>query len=215
MPLTMKQLIPVMFFPWYAFFSYWQYITSALSLSMFGTLDEASEGFARSQVLTGNMNGTYNIVCFMIAFALVPIAAKLGTKLLHTIALSLGGIALICLPLYDVDPIIRISEGFSLSTLYIYPIGLGITWASMMAIPYQILAQAVPPSRTGIYMGIFNMFIVIPMIIQIFTMQTFVYDLLGKNPVNVIILAGVFLILGGISTLFVNTKTQLDDTHGL
>jgi len=73
----------------------------------------------------------------------------------------------------------------------------------MMAMPYQLLAGSIPLEKTGVYMGIFNMFIVVPMIIQIFTMQYFVYDLLGQNPVNVIRLAGVFLIIGGLFTLFV------------
>ena len=72
--------------------------------------------------------------------------------------------------------------------------------------PYQMLAAAIPQDKTGVYMGIFNMFIVIPMIIQIFSMQYFVYDLLGNNPINVIRLAGAFLIIGGIFSLFVKEK---------
>ena len=76
----------------------------------------------------------------------------------------------------------------------------------MLAMPYQLLAGSIPKDKTGVYMGIFNVFIVVPMIIQIFTMQFFVYDLLGKNPVNVIRLAGVFLILGGFFTLFIKER---------
>jgi len=80
MPLTMKQLIPVMFFPWYAMFCYWQYLTSALSLSLYNTLDQSTIYFNQAQLLTGNLNGTYNIICFTIAFAMIPIAKKLGAK---------------------------------------------------------------------------------------------------------------------------------------
>ena len=80
----------------------------------------------------------------------------------------------------------------------------------MMAMPYQMLAAAIPSDKTGVYMGIFNMFIVIPMIIQIFSMQYFVYDLLGQNPVNVIRLAGSFLILGGIFSLFVSQPKTVE-----
>ena len=83
----------------------------------------------------------------------------------------------------------------------------------MMAMPYQILAAAIPSNKTGVYMGIFNMFIVVPMIIQIFSMQYFVFDLLGQNPINVIRLAGVFLILGGIFSLFITVKNH--PTHPL
>ena len=73
----------------------------------------------------------------------------------------------------------------------------------MLAMPYQLLAGSIPKEKTGVYMGIFNMFIVIPMIIQIVTMQYFVYDLLGQNPINVLNLAGVFLVLAAIFTLFI------------
>ena len=78
-----------------------------------------------------------------------------------------------------------------------------------MSMPYQILANSIPSNKTGIYMGIFNMFIVVPMIIQIFSMQFFVYDyLLGKNPISVIQLAGIFLIIGGIFSLLIKTSDQ-------
>jgi maltose/moltooligosaccharide transporter len=74
--------------------------------------------------------------------------------------------------------------------------------------PYQMLASSIPSDKTGVYMGIFNMFIVIPMIIQIFSMQYFVYDFLGQNPINVIRLAGIFLMIGGVFSLFVRVKKQ-------
>jgi maltose/moltooligosaccharide transporter len=207
MPLPMKQLMPVMFFPWYAMFCYWQYLTSALSLSLYGTLDQTTVYFNQAQLLTGNLNGTYNIICFTIAFALIPIARKLGAKRLHFISLLIGGVALLCMPfLNDTDIIftLPIGNGIPVSQIYLFSFGLGITWASMMAMPYQMLASSIPSGKTGIYMGIFNMFIVIPMIIQIFSMQYFVYDLLDQNPINIIRLAGIFLIIGGIFSLFVS-----------
>ncbi|MGC6479247.1 MAG: MFS transporter [Flavobacteriaceae bacterium] len=213
MPKTMIQLIPVMFFPWYAMFCYWQYLTSALSLSLYNTLDQTTTYFNQAQLLTGNINGTYNIICFSIAFALVPLARKIGAKNLHFVSLCLGGIAMLVLPLLS-DSIILFSipvpwgSGLiNVSQLYLFSIGLGITWASMMAMPYQMLASSIPSDKTGVYMGIFNMFIVIPMIIQIFSMQYFVYDWLGNNPIQVIRLAGVCLILGGIFSLFVKQQS--------
>ena len=209
MPLQMKQLIPVMFFPWYAMFCYWQYLTSALSLSLYDTLDQTTSYFNQAQLLTGNLNGTYNIVCFSIAFAMIPIAKKIGAKKLHFISLLIGGIGLICMPLFnDVDIlfVLPFGEGIVVSQIYLFSFGLGITWASMMAMPYQMLAASIPSGKTGIYMGIFNMFIVVPMIIQIFSVQYFLYDLLGQNPINIIRLAGIFIILGGIFSLFVSTS---------
>ncbi len=213
MPLTMKQLIPVKFFTWYAMFCYWQYITSTLSISIFHTTDKASEGFSKAQLLTGNLNGTYNIICFLVAFALVPIALKIGAKGVHFVALILGGLGLLAVPyLNNTDVLFHIYNPFgasiAISTIYLYSFGLGISWASMMAMPYQLLAGSIPKEKRGVYMGIFNMFIVIPMAIQIVTMQFFVYDLLGKNPINVIRLAGLFLIIGAILTLFITVKNK-------
>ncbi|MDG1687065.1 MAG: MFS transporter [Flavobacteriaceae bacterium] len=207
MPLAMKQLIPVMFFPWYAMFCYWQYLTSALSLSLYGTLDQSTSYFNQAQLLTGNLNGTYNIICFTIAFAMIPIAKRLGAQKLHFISLVIGGIGLLSMPfLNDVDVLFTIpfGSGIEVSQIYLFSFGLGITWASMMAMPYQMLASSIPNGKTGIYMGIFNIFIVVPMIIQIFSVQYFVYDLLGQNPINIIRLAGSFLIIGGIFSLFVS-----------
>ena len=209
MPLQMKQLIPVMFFPWFAMFCYWQYLTSALSLSLYNTLDQTTSYFNQAQLLTGNLNGTYNIVCFSIAFAMIPIAKKIGAKKLHFISLLIGGIGLICMPLLnDVDIlfVLPFGDGIVVSQIYLFSFGLGITWASMMAMPYQMLAASIPSGKTGIYMGIFNMFIVIPMIIQIITIQFGVYDLSGGSPINVVLLGGVFLILGGLSSLRIDQK---------
>ena len=147
MPKTMRQLIPVMFFSWYAMFCYWQYLTSALSLSLFFTLDECTEFFNQAQLLTGNLNGTYNIICVLIAFPLIPIARKLGAKNLHFLSLLLGGIGLMVMPfLNDTDILftIPLGSGIAVSQIYLFSFGLGITWASMMAMPYQMLATSIP-----------------------------------------------------------------------
>ena len=159
MPLAMKQLIPVMFFPWYAMFCYWQYLTSALSLSLYGTLDQSTSYFNQAQLLTGNLNGTYNIICFTIAFAMIPIAKRLGAQKLHFISLLIGGIGLLSMPfLNDVDVLFTIpfGSGIEVSQIYLFSFGLGITWASMMAMPYQILASSIPNGKTGIYLSLIH-----------------------------------------------------------
>lgn len=216
MPPTMKQLIPVKFFTWYAMFCYWQYITSTLSITLFDTTDQASEGFSKAQLLTGSLNGTYNIVCFLVAFLMVPLAMKIGAKGVHMMALLIGGIGLLSIPfLNDTDILFHLynpfGETIQVTTIFLYSFGLGIAWASMMAMPYQLLASSIPKDKTGIYMGIFNMFIVIPMGIQVVTMQYFVYDLLGNNPVNVINLAGAFLIIGAVLTMFIKIKKPISN----
>lgn len=204
MPLPMKRLAPVQLFTWFGMFCYWQFITLALSQSLYGTTDAKTDFFAQAQVLTGGINGTYNIVCFSIAFLLVPLALKLGVRFTHFISLSLGGLGLLLMP-YLSDQIILLSlpnpfsdGSIEVHQMYLISLGLGFAWASMMALPYKMLASCLPKGKTGVYMGIFNMFIVIPMMIQIFSMETFLYSLLGNNPVNVITLAGVLLVIGGL-----------------
>ncbi len=212
MPHTMKKLIPVQFFTWFGMFCYWQYITLALSQSLHGTIDHTTEAFSSAQVLTGEINGTYNVICFSVAFLLVPLATKIGATRVHFICLLLGGIGLIGMPYLD-DGLAVVSlynpltgSSISVTQIYMISIGLGLTWASAMAMPYKMLVGAIPPEKTGVYMGIFNMFIVIPMAIQIFMMQFLLYDLLGSNPVNVIILAGLCLIVGGVFALFIKER---------
>ena len=214
MPLTMKQLIPVQFLTWFGMFCYWQYITLALSASLFDTIDPQTSFFTEALILTGNINGTYNIVCFSVAFLLVPLAAKFGAKQVHCISLVLGGLGLIALPYLDSNTFLfsfsnPIGDGvLEVSQIYLLSFGLGIAWASMLAIPYKLLAGSIPSNKIGVYMGIFNMFIVIPMIIQIFVVQYFLYDALGNNPINIIILAGIFLLIAGVLTLFIKDKLK-------
>jgi len=202
MPKGMKLLIPVKFFTWYAMFCYWQYLTSVLAKTQFATSDVQSEGFRAAQVLTGQLNGTYNVFTFALAFALVPLARKWGAARVHTGALLLGGIGILSIPHLSVHETIL----GGIPTIYLYTIGLGVAWASIMAMPYQILAASVPAERTGVYMGIFNMFIVIPMMIQIGTMQWFVFDWLERDSVRVLQLSGTFLILGGLFSLLLSKR---------
>ncbi len=218
MSFTMKQLIPVQFFTWFGMFCYWQYITLALSKSLYGTLDHSSDAFASAQILTGEINGTYNIICFSIAFLLVPLANSIGAKRVHFISLGIGGVGLIMMQyLNDTDILFNLWNPFgssiAVTQIYLISFGLGLTWASAMAMPYKLLAGSIPKEKTGVYMGIFNMFIVIPMAIQIFMMQFFLYDLLGSNPVNVITLGGICLIIGGAFALFIkenpSEKTEI------
>lgn len=220
MPKTMIQLMPVQFFSWYAMFCYWMYLTSTLAITKFdfplefinddSKINE-SKSFASAQLLTGQMNGTYNIICFLVAFLLVPITIKLGAKKVHFICLLLGGIGVFCIPYLDNNlilleiPNIFGENSIKISAIYLSSLGIGITWASIMAMPYQLLAGSIPKQNWGVY-GHFQYVYSVPMIIQIFTVQYFVYDLLGSNPIHIVQLGGVFLILAGISSLFIKTN---------
>ncbi len=196
MPLTMKQLALVKLFQWYAMFCYWQYIVLSISKTFFGTTEQSTAGFREAGLINGQVGGFYNFMAFIGAFALVPYTRRFGPKVMHSVCLTLAGIGMMFIPSIE-----------SRIYLFIPMIGIGLAWASMMGNPYVMLAGCIPPERTGVYMGIFNMFIVIPMMIQIFTLPLFYNTWLGGNPENVIRLAGMLLICGAIAVLFVRLKS--------
>jgi maltose/moltooligosaccharide transporter len=204
MPPTMRQLAVMKLFQWYAMFCYWQYIVLALSRTLFGTTDGSSAEFREAGLINGRIGGFYNAVAFVAAFTLVPCVRRIGPQRSHAICLMLAGLGMICLPLIQTPAL-----------LFVPMIGVGLAWASMMGNPYVMLAGSIPAHRTGVYMGIFNMFIVIPMMIQIFTLPLFYHTWLGGNPANVIRLAGGLLLCAAIAVLFVRTAAAGNETPAL
>ena len=195
MPPTMRQLVVVNLFQWYAMFCYWQYISLSLAATLFHTTDPASQGFRDAGLLNGQVGAFYNFIAFLAAFALVPFTRRFGPRVMHSICLCAAGVGMLCIPLIH-SPLL----------LLLPMVGVGLAWASIMGNPYIMLAGCIPPERTGVYMGIFNMFIVIPMIIQIFTLPLYYRNWLGGNPENVIRLAGALLLCGAVSVLFVKLQ---------
>ena len=202
MPTTMKQLAVMKLFQWYAMFCYWQYIVLSLAVTLFNTRDASSHGFREAGLVNGQIGGFYNFVAFMGAFAMVPFTKRFGPKVMHAFCLTLAGIAMLSIPLIT-----------DRALLFIPMVGVGLAWASIMGNPYVMLAGSIPQERVGVYMGIFNMFIVIPMMIQIFTLPLYYNSLLGGNPANVIRLAGALLLCAAVAVLFVKTvqRGALDD----
>jgi maltose/moltooligosaccharide transporter len=197
MPTTMKQLAVMKLFQWYAMFCYWQYIVLCLALTIYDTRDAASHGFREASLLNGKVGSFYNLIAFVAAFAMVPFTRRLGAKVVHAVCLTAAGVAMLAIP------------GIQSSALLFVPmIGVGLAWASIMGNPYVLLAGSIPPQRVGVYMGIFNMFIVIPMMIQIFTLPLVYNRWLGGSPANVIRLAGALLLCAAVATLFVKVKTS-------
>jgi maltose/moltooligosaccharide transporter len=188
----MKQLAVMKLFQWYALFCYWQYVMLSIAKTVYGSTDAASEGFRDAGLTNGQIGAFYNFVAFIAAFAMVPLVRRYGAKATHAVCLTLAGLGMLAIP-----------EIHSKALLFIPMIGIGLAWASIMGNPYVLLAGSIPPKRTGVYMGIFNMFIVIPMIIQIFTLPLYYKSLLGANPENVVRLAGALLICAAVATLFV------------
>jgi maltose/moltooligosaccharide transporter len=194
MPTTMRQLWWMKLFQWYGMLCYWIYIVPSLARTVFNTSDATSEGFRDASLLNGQIGGFYNFVAFLAAFAMIPFVRKLGPKLVHATCLVLAGIGMWAIP-----------EIQNKALLFIPMVGVGLAWASIMGNPYVMLADSIPPERAGVYMGIFNMFIVIPMLIQMMTLPLFYNSLLGGKPDNVIRLAGTLLIVAAVCVSFVRT----------
>ncbi len=190
MPLPMRKLGVMMLFQWYAMSAYWTYATYAIARSIYDTTDPVSDGF-RSAVLTnGTLGAAYNAIAFIAALAMMQIIRKTGPRRVHACALVAGGIGMMLLP-----------QITSPLWLILPAIGVGICWGSIMGTPYVMLASCIPPHRTGVYMGIFNMMIVIPMLINAATLPLIYNSLLGGDARNVLILAGVLLAAAALAVL--------------
>lgn len=200
MPATMRQLMPMMLFQWYAMFCYWQYIVLSLSKTLFNTSDASSQGFRDASLVNGRIGAFYNLVAFGGAFMLVYFTRRLGPQRVHSTCLAAAGLSMLAIPMIRSE------------TLLLLPmVGIGLAWASIMGNPYVMLAGSIPPERTGVYMGIFNLFIVIPMMIQIFTLPLYYHHWLGGDPQNVIRLAGVLLLCAALAALFVRARLAVGD----
>ena len=193
MPRPMKQLAGAMLCQWYAMFAYWQYITFAVGRSLYDTSDPASAAFRAATLTTQQAGALYNFVAFLGALVLIPVVARLGARQVHAVCLAASGIAMLLIP------------GITTPTaLFVLMLGIGIGWAGMMGNTYVMLADCIPPARNGIYMGIFNLFIVIPMLIQTLTMPLIYRPLLGGDPRNVLMLGGALMLVGAVATLLVD-----------
>jgi maltose/moltooligosaccharide transporter len=196
MPTTMKQLAVVQFFTWLGLFCMWMFFGLMTSYHVFGATNERDPRFTDGQAWGGNAFAVYSITCFAVAFLLPPLARATSRKKVHAFALVCGALGL--LSVYFIH---------DKSILLLTMIGVGIAWASILAMPYAILSGAIPGARMGVYMGIFNFFIVIPEIIASFAFGPVIRAIFGpdnpKSPMYVVMAGGVFLALAAISVLLV------------
>jgi maltose/moltooligosaccharide transporter len=190
MPATMKQLAVVQFFTWFALPCMWQFFSLAVARHVFLAPDETSPLFARATEWGGLCFAVYNVVCFVIAFLLPSLAKKTSRKIVHSIALVCGGIGLIS--------VLFIANKW---LLFASMAGVGIAWASILSMPYVILSTAVPPARMGVYMGVFNLFIVIPQIAMSLIVPNIFNNLLGGDPRNAVVLGGGSLLVAAVTVL--------------
>ena len=201
MPKVMWQLALVYLFQWYALFCYWQNSSKSIALSVWNTSPADNQALYEQAVSwAGLVNGWYNIVTFISAFALVWFVRKSNAKVVHFVCLLLAGVGFIIFPMignkYMLFPAIT---------------GFGIGWASMMGIPYLLVVSKIPKERYGVYMGIINMMIVVPMILQSLSFGYILKNFLGNNPGNAVLFAGVLLLLAAGATLLIKSeKTDIE-----
>ncbi len=193
MPTTMKQLALVQIATWFGLFCMWLYFGLTTAYHIFGATDPHSASFDKGTEWGGWCFAIYSFVCFIIAFLLPKVADAIGRKLLHAICLVFGGLSL--LSIYFIhDP----------NTLQFTMIGVGIAWASILSMPYAILASAIPVERTGVYMGVFNLFIVLPEVVASVFLQPLVKNLFGNQPLYVVMMGGASLLLAALLMRFVD-----------
>jgi maltose/moltooligosaccharide transporter len=201
MPKTMKQLGVVQFFSWFGLFSMWVYTTSAVAQHIYGLPieDHSSEMFNKAGDWVGIIFGVYNGVSAVYAFILPSIAKKIGRKRTHAYSLVCGALGLISI--YFVP-----NENFLLFSM----IGVGIAWGSILAMPYAILGGALPAHKIGVYMGIFNLFITIPQILNAILGGVLVKYLFNDKAIYALILGGICFLIAAISVNFVDDKDEVE-----
>lgn len=192
MPATMKQLAVVQIFTWLGLFCMWLYFGLMCAYHVFQAPSHESELFDRGIEWAGWCFAIYSIVCFIIAFFLQRIAGATSRKTVHAVSLALGGLSL--LSVYWIN---------DQNLLQWTMIGVGIAWASILSMPYAILSTALPADKMGVYMGVFNFFIVIPEIIASLALQPLVKNVFQNNPLYVVMMGGASLIIAALCVFFV------------
>ncbi|SHH55721.1 MFS transporter [Wenyingzhuangia marina] len=200
MPKIMWHLALVYLFQWYALFCYWQNSSKSIALSVWNATPKSNpEAYEEAVSWTGLVNGWYNIVTFLVAFILVGYAKKYSAKTVHMVCLILAAAGFIAFPHIE-----------DKNLLFFAITGFGIGWASMMGIPYLMVVADIPKERYGVYMGIINMMIVIPMIIQNLSFGYILKNFLDNDPRQAITFAGVLLLISAVITLFMKAKKATD-----
>lgn len=202
MPANMWRLFAVYLFQWFAMKCYWDYKDLTLASTVFGATDNSGAGPLYQEAVGwgGLISGWTNIITFLSAFILVAFARKRGARLVHTVCLLLAALALFFFPQFG-----------NRYLVFIPLIGMGIAWASMMGVPYLLIVDDIPKSRYGVYMGIINMMIVIPMLIYSLSFGKIFNGVLQGEPVRAIYFGAVFLLIAALLTLFIRPgKTAVE-----
>ena len=190
MPRVMQQLAVVQFFSWFALFAMWIYSTPAITAYHFGTSDSNSKAFNDGADWVGVLFAAYNGFAALAAFAISSMATRFGSKITHFICLLLGSVGFISF-LFIRNP----------DYLVVSMIGIGFAWASILSLPYAMLANCIPQRKMGLYMGIFNFFIVIPQLLAASILGLLIKSFFSGEAIYAYIIAAIFWILAAIFTL--------------
>ncbi|GIH93476.1 MFS transporter [Planobispora siamensis] len=199
MPGELRKLALVYLFQWYAMVCYWQYVSLSIAESVYGVGPDDPR-YADAVSWTGLVNGWYNIVTFCVAFPLVALARRRGAKWVHIFCLLCAAVGLVVFA--------NLTNQY---LLFIPIIGLGIAWASIMGVPYIMAVRMIPSTRYGVYMGIINMMIVIPMLIQTLTFGWIYENVLGADPTNAIMFAGILLAVAALTMTWIKEPPIVRD----
>ena len=194
LPVLMAKLFIVQFFTWFAMFSMWVFTTDAVATHVYGLSGDYSKSLKYNEAgnKVSSAFGVYNFVAMLYALLLPMIAKATGRRAAHALSLIAGGLGLISI-FFIKDP----------AMLKYSMVGIGLAWASILAMPYVILSGSIPAGKLGIYMGIFNFFITLPQIINGLFGGWIVKRIYGGQPIYAIVFAGFLLICAAISVLFV------------
>jgi maltose/moltooligosaccharide transporter len=203
MPITMKQLAVVQLFTWLGLFCMWLFFVPATARHVFGATDPKSALYTQGVEWGGFAFAFYSITCFLVAFALPKLADRIGRKATHAAALVCGAAGLLSVYLIHDKYVL-------LATM----VGVGIAWASILSMPYAILSTALPARRMGVYMGVFNFFIVIPEIVASLGFGPMIRALFGtdnpNSPLYVVMLGGLCLLVAAVCVVLVSEVTAPD-----
>ena len=204
MPVTMRQLAWAQICTWLGLFCMWLYFPVAVARNVFGAPDPSSPLYTQGVEWAGNCFAWYSAICFVFSFALPGVARVLGRKGTHSLCLICGAAGLLSVGLIHNQYLLLLSMT-----------GVGIAWASILSMPYSILSAAIPSSRMGIYMGIFNFFIVIPEILSALFFGRIMSGLFGNNRMMAILLGGMCFLAAALLTLRVREVVVHDESLAL
>lgn len=187
MPRTMRQLAAVQLMTWLGLFCIFLYFAVAVARNVFGATATTDPAYTRGVIWAGYCSGVYNAVCFLISPVLPSIAERIGKRATHTFALLAGALGMLAIPFVHDKWL-----------LFVPMLGIGIAWSSILSMPYSILSSAIAANRMGVYMGIFNFFIVIPEILSALFFGPVMSHLLGNNRMMAIVLGGVCFVIAAV-----------------